>query len=333
MNPLELTMAIGPYDHVRGVTDGSIRVEGVSLRTLDLPIEEIFHRFTLHREWDITEMSMGKYASLVGHGDTSVAAIPVFVSRAFRLSMFYVREDSPLRGPRDLAGLRIGLPEWAQTACIYGRGYLSDYAGLRLSDMRWFQAGVNEAGRIDKVRMALPDGVSYTTVPDASLNDMLMDGELDVVMTARAPRDVGQGIRRLIPDYRTAEEQYFRETGIFPIMHVLVIKRDVIERHPWVAMNLYKAFAEAKKRSLERLADITASYAPMPWLAHSSEAMASCFGDDFFPYGVGPETGGAINRRTLAAFLRYATEQGVSPRPLEVDALFPRSVLPPTFRV
>ena len=143
MNPLPLTLALGPYDQTRDVTDGSVCIEGVQLRTLNLPIEEIFYRFTLHREWDMSEMSMGKYIALRAQGDTSITALPVFVSRAFRHSMFYVKASSSIQKPEDLAGKRIGIPEWAQTAGIYGRGYLSDYLGLDLTSIRWVQAGVN----------------------------------------------------------------------------------------------------------------------------------------------------------------------------------------------
>jgi 4,5-dihydroxyphthalate decarboxylase len=252
LNPLPLTLALGPYDHTRDVTDGTVRVEGVQLRTLDLPIEEIFYRFTLHREWDISEMSMAKYIALRSQDDTSIMALPVFISRAFRHSMFYVREGSAIRVPEDLKGKRIGIPEWAQTAGVYGRGYLSDYVGLKLADNEWVQAGVNEAGRNEKVRLKLPDGVRYRNAPDRSLNDLLLKGEIDAIMSARPPVALGRGIVRLMPDPQAAEEQYFRDTRIFPIMHALVVKGPVLQEHPWVAMNLYKAFTEAKRRSIER---------------------------------------------------------------------------------
>lgn len=327
MNPLPLTLALGPYDHTRDVTDGTVRVEGVQLRTLDLPIEEIFYRFTLHREWDISEMSMAKYIALRSQDDASIVALPVFISRAFRHSMFYVREGGAIRRPEDLQGKRIGIPEWAQTAGVYGRGYLSDYVGLKLADIEWIQAGVNEAGRKEKVALKLPNGIRYRNVADRSLNELLLKGEIDAIMSARPPSALGQGIARLMPDSQAAEEQYFRDTRIFPIMHALVIKGPVLESHPWVAMNLYKAFSQAKKRSIERLSDVTASHAPMAWLADYTARMRDVFGDDFFPYGIGPGPGGAINRATLEAFLKFGFEQGVCHRQLELEELFPRQVL------
>ena len=327
MNPLPLTLAIGPYDHTRDVTDGTLRVEGVQLRTLDLPIEEIFYRFTLHREWDISEMSMAKYIALRSQDDQSIMALPVFVSRAFRHSMFYVRERSTIKRPEDLKGKRIGIPEWAQTAGVYGRGYLSDYVGIKLADMQWVQAGVNEAGRKEKVKLKLPDGIQYSNVLDKSLNDMLQRGELDAVMSARPPVGLGKGIARLMPDAQAAEAQYFKDTNIFPIMHALVVKGPVLDAHPWVAMNLYKTFLEAKNRSMERLSDVTASHAPLAWLYDYSERMKSIFGDDFYPYGIGAGRGGDINRATLEAFVKFGFEQGVCHRKLSVEELFPKQVL------
>src|SRR5262252_5489321 len=196
-------------------------------------------------------MSMGKYVSLRSQGDAGIAAIPVFPSRAFRHSMIYVREGGDLARPEQLKGKRVGVPEWAQTAVIYARGFLAHQAGVPLDSVDWVQAGVNEAGRVEKVKLKLPAGVRLRPEPARSLNDMLLAGELDAVLSARPPKGLGGGIRRLISDYESAEEGYFRQTGIFPIMHVIVIRADVLGRHPWIAMNLYKAFDEAKRRSLE----------------------------------------------------------------------------------
>jgi 4,5-dihydroxyphthalate decarboxylase len=327
MNPLPLTLALGPYDHTRDVTDGTLRVEGVQLRTLDLPIEEIFYRFTLHREWDASEMSMAKYIALRSQNDTSIMALPVFISRAFRHSMFYVKEGSAIKRPEDLQGKRIGVPEWAQTAGVYGRGYLSDYVGVKLSSIDWVQAGVNEAGRKEKVKLNLPGGIRYSAAPSSSLNAMLLAGELDAVMSARPPSGLGRGIARLMPEYQALEQQYFKDTNIYPIMHSLVLKGSVLQEHPWVGMNMLKTFTEAKNRSLERLSDVTASHAPLAWLAEYAQRMRALFGDDFYPYGIGAGQGGQMNRATLAAFVKFGYEQGVCQRLLDVEELFPAQVL------
>lgn len=321
MGRIPLTLAIGDYEHTRDLATGQVPIQGACLNVLNLPPEEAFFRFTLYREWEVSEMSMGKYVSLRSQEDKGITAIPVFPSRVFRQSMIYVAEDSKLTKAEQLKGRRIGVPEWAQTAVIYSRGYLVRDAGVPLDSVDWFQAGVNEAGRVEKVELKLPAGVRLRPVPARSLNDMLLEGDIDAALSARPPRGFRNGIRRLFPDYEAVEEAYFKKTGIFPIMHVIVIKTDVLERHPWLAMNLYKAFEEAKRRSLARLSDITASHAPFAWLAPYAERMKRLFGEDFWPYGL------EKNRTTLQAFLDFAYEQGVCHRRLELEELFPEQVL------
>jgi 4,5-dihydroxyphthalate decarboxylase len=318
MTRLRLTLAIGDYDHTRDLALDVVRPDGIELIHLALPVEEIFFRFTKYREWDVSEMSFGKVVSLASQNDRGLVALPVFPSRMFRLSSIYVRGDGPVGSPGDLAGKRIGVPEWAQTAAIYTRGYIAHELGLALTDIEWVQAGLNEAGRVEKVALKLPPGIRLRPVRDATLNDMLLGGELDAVLSARPPRGFAERrITRLYPDYREPEEAYFRKTGVFPIMHVVALRRDVFERDPWVAMNLFKAFEEAKRRSLARLADVTASHAPLAWIGDYSARMQGLFGDDPWPYGVEP------NRRTLEAFLQFAFEQGVCHRRLGVEELFP----------
>lgn len=321
MEKLPITLAIGDYDHTRDVATGQVPVQGVSLNVLYLRPEEMFFRFTFFREWEVSEMSMGKYVALRSQNDESIAAIPVFPSRAFRHSMLYVREHGKITRPEQLKGGRIGVPEWAQTAVIYARGYLHHHAGVPIESVEWVQAGVNEAGRVEKVELKLPKGVKLRVEPARSLNDMLLAGEIDAAMSARPPRALGQGIRRLFPDYEPVEADYFRKTGIFPIMHVIAIKAEVLQRHPWLAMNLYKAFEEAKGRCIARLSDITASHTPLAWLPSYAQRMKAVFGEDFWPYGL------ERNRTTLQAFVDFAYEQGVCHRRLELEELFPRQVL------
>jgi 4,5-dihydroxyphthalate decarboxylase len=321
MDTVQLTLAIGDYEHTRDLASGRVPVQGATLNVLTLSPEEAFFRFTHFREWEVSEMSMGKYVSLCSQGDEGIAAIPVFPSRVFRHSMFYVRDGGKIAQPEQLKGARIGVPEWAQTAVIYARGYLARQVGVPLDSVDWVQAGVNEPGRVEKVKLKLPAGVRLTPEPGRSLNDMLLAGELDAVLSARPPKALGSGIERLFADYEPVEEAYFKATGIFPIMHVIVIRGDILDRHPWLAMNLYKAFDEAKRRSIERLSDVTASHAPFAWLAPYAERMKALFGDDFWPYGL------EKNRSTLQAFVDFAFEQGVSHRRLALEELFPKQVL------
>lgn len=320
---LVLTLAISEYDHVRDLATGLVRPQGIQLNTLTLAIEEIFHRFTRYREWEVSELSLAKYCALLSQGDRSLWAIPVFPSRVFRHSSIYVRRDGPVRTPADLKGRRVGLPEWAQTAAVYSRGLLTQDYGVRLQDVEWVQAGVNQPGRAEKVALRLPEGVRLTRRGDSSLDAMLRSGEIDAALSAHAPHAFEAGdpaIVRLFPDYRPVEEAYYRKTGIYPIMHVVALRRAVLERFPWVATNLLEAFAAAKARSLARSREITASRFPVPWLTAMAEEARELFGDDPLPYGIAP------NRPTLEAFLRFAHEQGVCHRLLAPEDLFPPEV-------
>lgn len=320
---LSLSLAISEYDHVRDLAGGLVRAQGIALNALSFAVEEIFHRFTRYREWEVSEMSMGKYTSLVSQGDRSLAAIPVFPSRVFRHSSIYVRRDGPVRVPKDLRGRKVGLPEWAQTASIYTRGMLTGEFGIELEEIDWIQAGVDEPGRQEKVELKLPKGVRVTPRPDSSLDRLLRAGEIDAVMSAHAPHSFEErdpAIVRLFTDYRPIEEAYFRKTGIYPIMHVIALRREVLDRFPWVATNLLEAFEEAKRRSLGRAREITASRFPVPWIADIADRAHELFKGDPMPYGI------EANRTTLSAFLRFAHEQGVCHQLLAPEDLFPPHV-------
>lgn len=319
MPNIPLTVALSEYDHVRDVLDGTIPVPGADLTVLRMPVEEIFYRFTFHREWDVSEMSFGKVVSLLSQGDDSLVPIPAFVSRMFRHSSFYVRADSGLTDPSQLAGKRVGVPEWAQTAAVYSRGILADRYGVDLTSVHWHQAGVNDPGRVEKVKLALPEGLRLTPVPDRSLAEMLLAGDLDCVLSARPPAPFLAGdprLRRLFADYATAEADFLRATDVFPIMHVVVLRRDVYERNRWLALNLFNALEKAKDRSLARLSDITLSYFPLPWAAERAREARDLVGGDGWPYGI------EANRPTLDAFTRWAHEQGVCHRRLTPEEIF-----------
>jgi 4,5-dihydroxyphthalate decarboxylase len=324
VNPLELTLAIHDYDHTRDVVSGRVPVEGIRLRTIELEPPEINGRFSQYREWEVSEFGLGKYISQRAAGDDSITAIPVFPARAFRQSSIYVRGDSDLHEPAQLAGRRVGIPEWAQTAVVYARGFLVHQHGVDLASIDWQQAGVSRPGRVEKVRVALPAGVRVTPRPDRTLEDLLFAGEVDALITAQPPdafvaRD--PRIRRLFDDPRAAEEAYYRATGIFPIMHTIAIRRDVYDAHPWVAINLVKAFETAKRRSYARLEDSMAPRYPMPWMNADAAATARVFGPDPYPYGL------EANRATLDAVLGFAHEQGVATRRMAVEELFAPTTL------
>ncbi|HUC61040.1 MAG TPA: 4,5-dihydroxyphthalate decarboxylase [Alphaproteobacteria bacterium] len=316
---LQLTMALSAYDQTRDLVSGAVRADGIELTALDFPVEEIFFRFSKYREFDVSEMSFAKYVARRALGDDAFIAIPVFPSRVFRHSSIYVRRKGPVKAPADLKGRRVGVPEWAQTAAVYSRGLLMHEYGLKLRDIHWVQAGVNDPGRVEKVALKLPPGVEIERVADKSLNEMLLEGAIDAALTAHPPAAIEAGdgrIGRLFANYAELEADYYKRTGIWPIMHTIVLRREIMEEAPWAAMNLLKAFDEARRRSLKRVGDVTASRVPLPWGADLVAKARALFGPELWPYGV------EANKRTLDAFLDYAFEQGVTQRRLALAEMF-----------
>jgi 4,5-dihydroxyphthalate decarboxylase len=315
-----VTMAVSDYDHVRDLASGKVTVEGADLVVLVLSVEEIFHRFLTYREWDVSELSFAKYVAMRSQDDPSLTGIPVFPSRVCRHSAIYVSRGGKVRDPGDLSGRRVGVPEWSQTAGVYVRGMLGDEYGLAINQVRWVQAGVNEAGRTEHVAPRVPQEVELERVSDRSLTEMLLAGDLDAIISARPPRafTAGHGdITRLFEDSRTVEEDYVQRTGIFPIMHVVAITASALEGRRWLAMNLYTAFEQARQRSLDRAMDWTAARFPLPWIPeYLIEARKAFGGADPFPYGI------EANRASIEAFLRYCHDQGVAERKLTVEELF-----------
>ena len=325
MANLRLTLALSDYVHTRSLSNGRIRPEGIDFTVLHHPFEAISFRFRGGTEFDVCEFSLANYCARVAHFGpaTPMVALPVFTSRVFRHSAIFVRDGAGIATAVDLAGKRVGLPQWSQTATVYVRGLLAHDAGVDLTTIEWVQAGLNEPGRTEGVSfLQLPAGYRVTGRPEATLDAMLQAGELDAVISARPPdcflRGV-PGIRRLYPDYQAEEAAYFARTGIFPIMHAVVMRREVYEQNRWIARNLYDAFDAARREAVERLADITTSFLPTAWAPEAiTRTNATLFpGTEPWAYGVAP------NRTTLNAFLQYCHEQGVTERPLTTDDLFP----------
>ncbi|MCC6887868.1 MAG: 4,5-dihydroxyphthalate decarboxylase [Hyphomicrobiales bacterium] len=324
MSKVPLTIAVSHYDHVADVLSGRVPVQGIDLNVLDLPLHDIFYRFVQYKEFDVAEISMAKYVSMISQGDDALIALPIFPSRVLRHSAIYVRSDGPVKTPTDLNGRRIGVPEWAQTAGVYARGLLVDEFKIDIASIDWVQAGQDQPGRHEKVPLKLPPGVSVRSVPDKSLADMLIDGELDAILAAQPPvryLDGHPNIARMFPDWLSAEQQYAERTKILPIMHTVAMRKEIIERHPWTAVNIFNAFEEAKRRSVERVLYAGMTYVPILWGFEHANRTKKLFGSEYWPYGV------EANRPTLQTFLRYAYDQGVCHRLLEVEELFPPGVL------
>jgi 4,5-dihydroxyphthalate decarboxylase len=317
-----LTLACGDYDRTAALARGDIRPEGVDLTYLTLPVEETFFRMTRHREFDAAEMSLSSYLiGLEGGGAAGApfVAIPAFVSRAFRHNGIYVSPDSGISAPADLAGRLVGVAEYQLTANVWIRGILAERYGVPVAAVRYRTGGLHEPGRVAKVAHDRPPGVDIEPIPAGrTLADMLASGEIDALYTPRVPRTFGHdGVRRLFADPRAEEERYFAATGIFPIMHVVVLRRDVYERRPWLAQSLYKAFSQARADADARLAETAASRAMLPWAYADAARTAEVMGPRFWTYGL------AGNEETLRTFVRYAREQGLiktEPSPAELFA-------------
>lgn len=325
MKKLGLTLACWDYDRTRALMDGTVRPEGIDLNYLALPVEETFFRMLRNREFDCSEMSLSSYTASLGAENPPFIAIPVFPSRFFRHSCIFVSAKSGIRKPEDLKGKRVGVPEYQMTAPVWIRGILADDYGVKVTDVEHFSGGEEEPGRDEKLKIDLPSAIKLSPIPAGkTLSRMLAEGELDALLTARAPSTFHtqpDAVKRLFPDYVDQEKAYYRRTKIFPIMHTVVIRRDVYAASPWVAQSLAKAFGSAKARAYASYDQTAALPAMVPWLtAHIEEAKRE-MGADWWPYGV------AANRQVLETFLRYHHEQGLSKRRLAPEELFAKETL------
>ncbi|MGE0650215.1 MAG: ABC transporter substrate-binding protein [Alphaproteobacteria bacterium] len=320
MKRVPLTIAMSDYDHMRDFRIGEVRAEGIDPTFLTMEIHEVFSRFTYNREWDVSELSFAKFIAQVTRENADIIGLPVWTSRQFRFSSFYYNVKSEIRTAKDLAGKRVAVPEWAQTAAVYTRGWLQHSAGVDLTSIDWVQAGTEQAGREEKVELYLPKGLKLTRVTDKSISEMLASGEIDAALVAREPRVFTRkhpDVKRLFPDYRAMEEKYYDETRIFPIMHIIALRKAILKDNPWIARNLLMAFEESKNRAVDRFLEISVSRYCLPWAVDHAERMKEKFGGDFFPFGLEP------NRTTLEAFCQYAHEQGITRVRTKPEDLFP----------
>ena len=324
MSQLKLSIATGDYDHFRDFRLGLVKAEGIDHNWLNLGHHECFARFTANREFDVSELSFAKFTAQVTREDSDIVGLPVICSRLFRFSSFYVNRNSGIETVEDLKGKRIGSPEWAHSAAVYMRGWMHNERGVKLTDVHWYQAGANAPGREEKVELNLPDGVELTRVKDKSLSEMLASGEIDCTIIARPPTCFLEGhpdVVRLYPDYQGIEEDYYERTRVWPIMHIIAMQKSILDENPWVARNLYDAFLESKRRSIERLFDPAVSRYPLPWLATYARDMREKFGGDTFPYGI------EENRPTWEQMALYTWQQGIAHRQFEPEDIFPQGLM------
>jgi 4,5-dihydroxyphthalate decarboxylase len=324
MVDVPITIACGNYDRTRPIIDGRVRVEGCAVTCLPLYPEEIFFRAFRYQEFDVCELSFSSYLRTVAAGTSAYVAIPAFVSRIFRHSGMYIRRDAGIAAPADLRGKRVGLPEYQITAVVWMRGMLQHQYGVAPKEIHWRSGGQEEPGRRERTPLKPIPGLDLKPIgDDRTLVGMLRDGELDALFTARAPSSFVRGephIGRLFPDTRAAELAYFKQTGLFPIMHLIGIRKTLAERYPWLATSVYKAFCEAKALAMTDLRDVNALAVTLPFLEAETLATMAAMGEDFWRYGVHE------NRGEIEALTGYAFEQGLVDRKLAAEELFAPSV-------
>jgi 4,5-dihydroxyphthalate decarboxylase len=321
MSMLHLTLACEDYDRTRPLKDGRVKPEGLDINYLVMSVEEIFWRMMKYEEFDVSELSMGAFLTAAARGRRPFIAIPVFPSRTFRHRCIFVNANSGIRRVEDLRGKRMGVPEYSMTAAVWLRGMFEHEYGVPPSDIYWVQAGEENPGRKDRVDFEMPSGVRMESRPDTTLNAMIESGEIDAMMSPRMPTCFLEGsprVKRLFPDYRRAEMDYFTKTGLFPIMHVIVIKRTIYEREPWVAQTLFKAFSEAKEICMRELYDTNILRVSLPWTSAEYEDTRASMTAEFWPYGVEP------NRNNLETLQGYLFEQGLIKQKFNIDELFAR---------
>lgn len=319
---IPLTLACGDYDRTRALHEGSIQPDGISLTCLRLPIEEIFFRMVRFGEFDAAELSLSTYLlSLDEHARGRFVAIPVFPSRSFRHTGIYVNAASGIERPEDLVGHTVGIPEYQVTAAVWIRGILAEHHGVPVNAVDYRTGGLHEPGRIEKIALNLKESVSISPIgPDQTLSEMLLNGEIDALYSPRTPRSFEQcpqRVRRLFADARHQAERYFRATGIFPIMHIVAIRRDIYERHRWIARSLQSAFENARARALSALDDTTGLRYMVPWLVEEVEITRNTMGRDYWTYGLDE-----ANTRAVETLTRYSYEQNLAPRRYNAKELF-----------
>lgn len=327
MTRIKLTLACHDYDRIRPLWDGGVSAEGIDLNVVLLPVEEIFFRMVRYQEFDAAEMSLSSFLISKSRGQPRFVAIPVFPSRKFRHADIYIRKDSQIKRPEDLQAGRIGMPEYQMTAAVWMRGILQEFYDVVTTEVDWFTGGTERPGREERLKITLPPAFRLKAIPpDTTLIELLHKGEIDAIITARVPSPFVRGedwIARLFPNSKEVEMEYFRKTGIFPIMHTVVFREDIYEKYPWAAQSLYKAFCKAKDLCFERMLNSAALTVSLPWLHKELEDAVALMGKDFWVYGL------EGNKRTISKLMEYMHQQGLLAQNFnpEVETLFPQSTL------
>lgn len=323
MIQVPITIACGDYDRTRAIKDGRVQVEGCAVTYIPLEPEEVFFRAFRYQEFDVTELSFSSYMRTVAAGESAYIGLPVFVSRIFRHSGIYIRTDRGIKTPEDLKGRKVGVPEYQITAVVWMRGILQDEYGVRASDIHWRNGGQEQPGRGERTQLKPIKGIDLQPIPEGkTLSGMLEAGELDALFTARAPSCFVRGapnVGRLFTNYREVEKAYYKKTGLFPIMHLIGVKKKLVEQYPWLPTSLFKAFSEAKTYAMKEVREVNALPVTLPWLEAEARETVALMGEDFWKYGIKENMG------EIEALTRYSYEQGLSERKLTPEDLFAKS--------
>jgi 4,5-dihydroxyphthalate decarboxylase len=321
MADLPLTLACWDYDRTRPLIDGLVKPKGIDLKVEVLRPRQMFPRMLEKQEFHASELSLASYASLIGRGECPFVAIPVALSKFFRHSCIYVRKGSGIRSPQDLKGKRVGTTQYSSTAVTFMRGMLKDEYGVEARDMHWFMGGLTKPTEAPLIPLDLPPEIRLDFVPEGdTLERMMVEERLDALLSIYIPKlfaDEWVGIERLFPDFKATEKDYYKRTGIFPIMHTIALRQDVVREHPWVPASLYQAFCESRDIALEGLWDTDALRLGLPWLIDHVEEAWRVFGKDFWAYGM------KANGPALEAVGRYVHEQHFSPRLVSAEEIWP----------
>lgn len=325
MSRLSLTFAAWDYDRVKPLMDGTIKPEGIDIKPIISRPSETFFRMLRHQEFDVSELSLSNYTMLRAEGDEKFIAIPVFPSRLFRHSCIFINKNAGINEPKDLTGKKIGVPEYSMTAAVVARGLLLDEYGVKPDSIEWFSGTQDGLQRPSRIDFDLPESVVLHRMPiEQDMGPMLETGELDAIISPNAPMSLNSensSVRRLFSDYRESEKEYFERTGIFPIMHTVVFRREVYDANPWAALSLYEAFKKAKELAYAEMMETDALKITLPWVVAEMEETRRVMGHDFWPYGI------ESNRLALSTLPKYLHEQNLIQRIPEIEELFTANTL------
>ena len=325
MGLLRLSLACWDYDRVKAIQDGRVRPEGIELNFMSMRVEEIFFRQLRHQDFDVCEMSFSSYVLTLNSPNQPFIALPIFPSRMFRHQSIYINANSGIHSAEDLRGKRIGTPEYSITAGVWQRGFMLDEYGVNVESIEWVTGAVepSKTKRQERLKFTLPDSIHVTPIPDGQcLSQMLADGEIDALFSATQPSSYKTDkVLRLFPNFKQVEMDYYKRTKLFPMMHLLVLKRSVYDKDPWIAKSLVKAFAASLDIAYEAITERAALRYMLPWLEDNLQEVRDVMGDRYW------EDGFENNKQALQTFLRYSHEQGLAKKLYTPEELFAPSTL------